>query len=308
MLDELIDYLRAALPDTRAAGSTLRQEAALARAFLAILRIRAHGRLAVEVAIPAALDDVRDPPAMLIVPLLAAGVGPVPRRSPRVVGAAGSHRRRRSRIAIGDHGPRSDDAAGERRPRSCARLGSDCARSTAKSASMHVNARARASMTIVLELPRTMTSAVIAEDEAQPARGAPRGAAPRMARARRGCGGGDRGRGLERARAPRARRDVPRHPDARAERTGGRETRQRPRPRGLRDGLRQVRSRRIRSGRGRLRDEALQLASTRGHGRPPEGAHRPAAREPRAAAPTLAERLRRGPTTCASSPPLTATR
>jgi hypothetical protein len=77
ILNELIDYLRAALPDTSTAGSTLRQEAALARAYLAILRIRAHGRLAADVRIPESLDGARIPPVM-IVPLLAAGIGPAP--------------------------------------------------------------------------------------------------------------------------------------------------------------------------------------------------------------------------------------
>jgi hypothetical protein len=40
MLDELILYLRAALPDMRAVNSTLKQEVDLARAYLAILQIR----------------------------------------------------------------------------------------------------------------------------------------------------------------------------------------------------------------------------------------------------------------------------
>jgi LytS/YehU family sensor histidine kinase len=73
MLNELIDYLRAALPDVGVPGSTLRQEAALARAFLAILAIRADGRLAVQVQIADGLDELGMPPAILV-PLLAAAV------------------------------------------------------------------------------------------------------------------------------------------------------------------------------------------------------------------------------------------
>lgn len=72
MLDELIGYLRAALPDMRASGSTLARELRLARAYLAIVAMRADGRLRI------AIDD--DPPAgvrmpaMLVLPLLAAVV------------------------------------------------------------------------------------------------------------------------------------------------------------------------------------------------------------------------------------------
>ncbi|MGE5169050.1 MAG: histidine kinase [Rudaea sp.] len=76
MLDELIAYLRAALPDMRAASSTLGKEATLARAYLAILRIRARNALVVDVDVHAGIDDEVMPP-MVLLPLLAAATGPV---------------------------------------------------------------------------------------------------------------------------------------------------------------------------------------------------------------------------------------
>jgi hypothetical protein len=74
MLDELIRYLRAALPDTSSARSTLRQELALVRAYMAIRSIRMQDRLAFEVEIPTELEDTPIP-AMVILPLLAAAIG-----------------------------------------------------------------------------------------------------------------------------------------------------------------------------------------------------------------------------------------
>jgi hypothetical protein len=74
MLDELIGYLRAALPDMRAANSTLRKEMALARAYLAILRIRAGDRLIVDVDIAEHGGDIVMPP-MVVLPLIAAAIG-----------------------------------------------------------------------------------------------------------------------------------------------------------------------------------------------------------------------------------------
>jgi hypothetical protein len=57
MLNELIDYLRAALPDVAAAVSTLGQEATLARAYLEILRFRTRGRLVSDLQIPTELRN-----------------------------------------------------------------------------------------------------------------------------------------------------------------------------------------------------------------------------------------------------------
>ncbi|HEV8501652.1 MAG TPA: histidine kinase [Casimicrobiaceae bacterium] len=59
LLGHLIAYLRAALPQLRAASSTLGQEAQLIEAYLNILKMRMGERLAFEVAIP---DDLRTEP------------------------------------------------------------------------------------------------------------------------------------------------------------------------------------------------------------------------------------------------------
>jgi hypothetical protein len=66
MLDDLIAYLRAALPHLRESSSTLGQEAALARAYLDIVRLRLGRRLAFDISIPEALADARMPPMMLL--------------------------------------------------------------------------------------------------------------------------------------------------------------------------------------------------------------------------------------------------
>ncbi len=66
MLDHLIDYLRTALPEMRAEGSTIAREAALARAYLEIIRIRMGGELAFAIDVPAALEPHPFPPLMLM--------------------------------------------------------------------------------------------------------------------------------------------------------------------------------------------------------------------------------------------------
>jgi hypothetical protein len=70
LLDQLIQYLRAALPDMRASGSTVAKEVKLLRAYLNILAARSDGRLAVETHVAKDVDDVRMPPMMLL-PLVA---------------------------------------------------------------------------------------------------------------------------------------------------------------------------------------------------------------------------------------------
>jgi hypothetical protein len=77
MLDELIVYLRAALPDLRATRSTLRRETALARAYLALLDLRAARQLDVEVDVDERILDAAMP-AMILLPLLA-GAAPAMR-------------------------------------------------------------------------------------------------------------------------------------------------------------------------------------------------------------------------------------
>ncbi len=65
MLTSLIDYLQAALPGMRRAGSTLAQELELARAYLTILQMRMGERLRFSVEAPADLLDAEMPPLVL---------------------------------------------------------------------------------------------------------------------------------------------------------------------------------------------------------------------------------------------------
>ncbi len=66
MLDHLIDYLRTALPGIREESSTVGREAALARAYLEIIRIRMGGDLVFEIDVPPALEGHAVPPLMLM--------------------------------------------------------------------------------------------------------------------------------------------------------------------------------------------------------------------------------------------------
>ena len=79
MLDELIAYLRAAMPQMRDTSSTVGQEIALAHAYLDIARIRLGDALKLEFACDDSLATSRMPPMMLL-PLLEAalarGAGP----------------------------------------------------------------------------------------------------------------------------------------------------------------------------------------------------------------------------------------
>jgi hypothetical protein len=69
MLDELIAYLRAAMPRMRDTASTVGQELDLARAYLGIVRLRLGERLDFLVEAPGESADARMPPMMLL-PLL----------------------------------------------------------------------------------------------------------------------------------------------------------------------------------------------------------------------------------------------
>jgi hypothetical protein len=65
MLTHLVTYLREALPKMRDSASTLRQEFALAQAYLNIARIRLGERLRVEVELPDALAETSFPPLIV---------------------------------------------------------------------------------------------------------------------------------------------------------------------------------------------------------------------------------------------------
>jgi LytS/YehU family sensor histidine kinase len=71
MLDNLITYLRAALPQMRTTASTLGQELQLAQAYLNIQRIRAQGRLDFAFNVPDGLCWAAFPP-MVLLPLIEA--------------------------------------------------------------------------------------------------------------------------------------------------------------------------------------------------------------------------------------------
>lgn len=66
MLDNLVRYFAAALPQMRSDASTLGQESAMTRAYLEIQAIRMGRRLAFEVDIPAPFGDLHFPPLMLL--------------------------------------------------------------------------------------------------------------------------------------------------------------------------------------------------------------------------------------------------
>ena len=82
MLDHLILYLRSALPEMRAEGSTLGREGELARAYLEIMRLRMGGALDASIDIPAGLAGATFPPLMvmtLVENAVKHGVAPVGR-------------------------------------------------------------------------------------------------------------------------------------------------------------------------------------------------------------------------------------
>jgi two-component sensor histidine kinase len=65
MQKNLIQYLRAALPQMRQASSTLSQEMALCRSYLEILKVRMDDRLQFAITLPAGLSTAAFPPMML---------------------------------------------------------------------------------------------------------------------------------------------------------------------------------------------------------------------------------------------------
>jgi len=69
MFDDLIAYLRAAMPLMRDTSSTVAQEVALARAYLDIVRIRLGNRLQVSIDVPPEAGGARMPP-MILLPLV----------------------------------------------------------------------------------------------------------------------------------------------------------------------------------------------------------------------------------------------
>ena len=105
MLDDLIAYLRAALPHLRHSSSTLGQEIALAQAYLDIMRVRLGDSLRVDIGVPDIAKSARMPPMMLL-PLINALVRGLQLAtaggSIRTVTEAAAGRLRLSIIASGD--------------------------------------------------------------------------------------------------------------------------------------------------------------------------------------------------------------
>jgi len=66
VLNDLIAYLRAAMPLMRSTSSTVAQEVELARTYLDIVRVRLGDRLDFDIEVPSKLREVRMPPMMLL--------------------------------------------------------------------------------------------------------------------------------------------------------------------------------------------------------------------------------------------------
>lgn len=98
LLDDLIGYLRAALPDLRGTASTLGKEVDLARAWLDIQRVVVGDRLQYEIG---AADDVRAArfPPMMVVPIMQ-GMIKASQKGPGAVAFALRVHREASRISL----------------------------------------------------------------------------------------------------------------------------------------------------------------------------------------------------------------
>jgi len=105
MLNDLIVYLRAALPLLRETTSTLGKEIDLARAYLNIMKVRLQDRLSFDISVPEPLKDARLPPMMLL-PLIdhaiVYGLEPAKAGGSIVIGTAIEGDR--LRLHIGDSG------------------------------------------------------------------------------------------------------------------------------------------------------------------------------------------------------------
>jgi Histidine kinase len=114
MLDDLVAYLRAAMPHMRDTSSTMKQEIELARAYLDIVKIRLGDRLAFDIQVPEGAGDVRMPPMMLL-PLIdhavvrglatkpQASASTSPCANPNILGLTDGHVRGLRTEALPDH-------------------------------------------------------------------------------------------------------------------------------------------------------------------------------------------------------------
>src|SRR6185369_4133019 len=74
MIDAMIIYLRAALPQMRGEASTIGREIDLARAYVAVLQVPRRNSLAIEVRMEDAVRDIALPP-MVLLPIAQAAFG-----------------------------------------------------------------------------------------------------------------------------------------------------------------------------------------------------------------------------------------
>ncbi len=132
MLDELIAYLRAAMPKMRDTSSTLAQELELARAYLAIVRANLGDRFSFDIEEPAYIGDARMPPMMLL-PLIDHAIvhGLEPSSTPGSIRIRAEASKGRLQLGIFDSGTRfaretpGDDALASIRERLAALYGDD---------------------------------------------------------------------------------------------------------------------------------------------------------------------------------------
>ena len=102
MQKNLIQYLRAALPQMREGSTTLGKEMALCRAYLEILKVRMEDRLRFAVNVPQGLSSARFPPMMLqslVENAIKHGLEPKPEGGSLTLGADISHGRLRVTVA-----------------------------------------------------------------------------------------------------------------------------------------------------------------------------------------------------------------
>ncbi len=113
MLDGLIAYLRAALPQLRSQHATLKQEVQLAESYLRIMHIRMGSRLDFRIDLPPELGDCDFPPMMLL-PLiddaLRNGLEPLP------LGGTIDHRRNHHMVSASWFESPTTDCGGQHPP------------------------------------------------------------------------------------------------------------------------------------------------------------------------------------------------
>ena len=104
ILETLIAYLRAALPETDAPARTLADELALVEAYVALVRARADGEIAFVVDADAAARTVALPPLLLLPLVEHACAGVADSGMPLVLTVAGRADRHRLRVVVTAHG------------------------------------------------------------------------------------------------------------------------------------------------------------------------------------------------------------